>query len=56
MFTIPGLQKARMYVINQKKNSTMTEKEKNQQLVKFTSEILEVFERNEINGHIVWKK
>lgn len=34
----------------------LAKKEKNQELVKFCSEILEVFEKNNINGHIVWKK
>ncbi len=31
-------------------------KEKNQPLLKFCTEILEVFEKNKINSHILWKK
>ena len=31
-------------------------KEKNQPLLKFCTEILEVFERNKINSHIEWKR
>lgn len=30
--------------------------EGNQELIKFCSEVLEVYKRNNINGHIVWKK
>jgi len=34
----------------------LAKKEKNQPLFKFCTEILEVFEENDINGHIVWKR
>lgn len=34
----------------------LAKKEKNQPLLKFCTEILEVFEENNINGHIVWKR
>ena len=34
----------------------LAKKEDNQSLVKFCAEILEVFEKNNINGHIVWKR
>lgn len=34
----------------------LAKKEKNQPLLKFCTEILEVFERNKINSHIVWKR
>lgn len=34
----------------------LAKKEENEELVKFTSEILGVFEKNNMNGHIVWKK
>lgn len=34
----------------------LAKKEKNKELVKFCTEILEVYERNDINGHIEWKK
>jgi len=34
----------------------LAKKENNQSLVKFCAEILEVFEKNNINGHIVWKR
>ena len=34
----------------------LAKKEKNKQLLKFCSEVLEVYEKNSINGHIEWKK
>ena len=34
----------------------LAKKENNQKLIKFTSQILEVYEANDINGHIIWKK
>jgi 5-methylcytosine-specific restriction endonuclease McrA len=34
----------------------LAKKENNSELIKFTTAILEVYERFEINGHIVWKK
>lgn len=34
----------------------LAKKEKNKELIKFCSEILEVYEKNNINGHIEWKK
>lgn len=34
----------------------LAKKEKNGSLLKFCTEILEVFEKNGINGHIVWKR
>lgn len=34
----------------------LAKKEKNQPLLKFCTEILEVFEENDINGHIVWER
>lgn len=34
----------------------LAKKQDNQELVKFCSEILEVFEKNDINGHIIWKR
>lgn len=34
----------------------LAKKENNQSLMKFCAEVLEVFEKNNINGHIVWKK
>ena len=34
----------------------LAKKENNRSLVKFCSEILEVFEKNNINGHIEWKR
>ncbi|MFA6963640.1 MAG: HNH endonuclease [Patescibacteria group bacterium] len=30
--------------------------EKNEEVLKFCTEILEVYEKNDMNGHIVWKK
>ena len=30
--------------------------ENNKELIKFCSDVLEVFEKNGINGHIVWTK
>lgn len=30
--------------------------EKNEELIKFCKDILEVYEKNNINGHIEWKK
>jgi hypothetical protein len=34
----------------------LAKKENNQKLIEFTSQILEVYEANDINGHIIWKK
>ncbi len=34
----------------------LAKKENNQSLMKFCAEVLEVFEKNNINGHIVWKR
>ena len=34
----------------------LAKKENNPQLINFCAEILEVFEKNKINGHIVWKR
>ncbi len=34
----------------------LAKKENNKLLIKFCSEILEVYEKNKINGHIEWKK
>lgn len=34
----------------------LAKKEKNFELVNFCSQILEVFEKNNINGHIIWKR
>ncbi len=34
----------------------LAKKEKNKELIKFCAEILTVFEKNNINGHIEWKK
>jgi hypothetical protein len=34
----------------------LAKKENNGKLVEFTAEILDVFEKNDINGHIEWKK
>lgn len=34
----------------------LAKKEQNSELVRFTSEILEIFEKNNMNGHIVWKR
>lgn len=34
----------------------LAKKENNKPLIKFCSEILEVYEKNKINGHIKWKK
>ncbi|HMV46014.1 MAG TPA: HNH endonuclease [Leptospiraceae bacterium] len=34
----------------------LAKKEKNKELIKFCTEILTVFEKNNINGHIEWKK
>jgi len=34
----------------------LAKKENNQPLLQFCTEILEVFEKNNINGHIVWKR
>lgn len=34
----------------------LAKKEQNNELVRFTSEILEIFEKNNMNGHIVWKR
>jgi len=34
----------------------LAKKENNQKLIEFTSQILEVYEANDINGHIIWEK
>lgn len=34
----------------------LAKKQDSQELVKFCSEILEVFEKNNINGHIIWER
>jgi len=34
----------------------LAKKENNQELIKFCMEVLEVYEKNNINGHIEWKK
>jgi len=34
----------------------LAKEEKNDEVLKFCTEILEVYERNDINGHIVWTK
>ncbi|HLC75009.1 MAG TPA: HNH endonuclease signature motif containing protein [Candidatus Nanoarchaeia archaeon] len=34
----------------------LAKKENNQSLVKFCAEVLEVFEKNNMDGHIVWKR
>jgi len=34
----------------------LAKKNNDQQLIKFCKDILEVYERDNINGHIVWKK
>lgn len=34
----------------------LAKKEKNKQLIDFCSQILEVFERNNVNGHIKWER
>ena len=34
----------------------LAKKEKNKQLINFCSQILEVFENNNMNGHIEWEK
>jgi len=34
----------------------LAKKEKNEELIKFCFDILEVYEKHDINGHIVWKK
>jgi hypothetical protein len=34
----------------------LAKKENNNELIKFCTEILTVFEKNNINGHIDWKK
>ncbi len=34
----------------------LAKKQNNKELVKFCSEILEVFEKNDINGHIIWER
>lgn len=34
----------------------LAKKENNQQLLKFCAEVLDVFEKNNINGHIVWER
>lgn len=34
----------------------LAKKEKNKELVKFCTEILEVYEKNDINGHIEWRR
>ncbi len=34
----------------------LAKKEKNEELIKFCSDILKVYERHNINGHIEWKK
>lgn len=34
----------------------LAKKERNQQLINFCSQILEVFEQNDVNGHIKWKR
>lgn len=34
----------------------LAKKEKNESLLKFCTEVLEVFEKNEINGHIEWRR
>ena len=34
----------------------LAKKENNQPLLQFCTEILEVFEKNNINGHIIWKR
>lgn len=34
----------------------LAKRQDNQELIKFCSEILEVFEKNDINGHIIWER
>ena len=34
----------------------LAKKEKNKELLKFCTQILNVYEKNNINGHIIWKK
>lgn len=34
----------------------LAKSENNKELIKFCSDILEVYEKNNINGHIIWKK
>lgn len=34
----------------------LVKKEKNEKLIQFCSDVLEVYEKHDINGHIVWKK
>lgn len=34
----------------------LAKEQKDKELIKFTTEILEVFEKNNVNGHIEWKK
>lgn len=35
---------------------TLAKKEKDKSILKFCTEILEVFEKNDVNGHIEWKR
>jgi len=34
----------------------LAKKEENKELVKFCKDILETYERHNINGHIIWNK
>ncbi len=34
----------------------LAKKENNEELIKFTTDVLEVYDKHEMNGHIVWKK
>jgi len=34
----------------------LAKSEKNKELMKFCADVLETYERHNINGHIVWKK
>ena len=34
----------------------LAKSEKNEELIKFCADVLETYEKHDINGHIVWKK
>jgi hypothetical protein len=34
----------------------LAKKENHEKLIKFTAEVLEIYDKHGINGHIIWKK